>query len=97
MKIIFRNNELEKLANWVWDHNYPAWIWKKYRFVLHELSKMQSIFEARNYHWWKAERKEWEMSDQLWIRLNKSWRVMFKIEKDSIQVLLVRDVNNHYQ
>jgi len=97
MKIVFRNHELEDLANGIWDYKYPAWIWKKYRAVLYELKKMDSIWEARNYHWWNAERKEWEMYDQFGIRLNKSRRVMFKVKDDELQVLLVRDVNNHYQ
>jgi plasmid maintenance system killer protein len=97
MIIKFRNNELERLANGTWDQNYPIWIGKKYRFILHELSKMKTIHEARNYHWRKAEWKEGNMNDQLWIRLNKSRRVMFKIENNTLEVLIVQDLNNHYQ
>ncbi len=97
MKIAFRNNELENLANGIWDYKYPEWIWKKYRAILYELKKMTSIKEIRDYHWRKAERKEWKMADILWIRINKSWRMLCKVEKWELQVLLVWDVNNHYQ
>lgn len=97
MKIKFRNNELENLANGICDYKYPAWIWIKYRAILYELRKMDSIKEIRDYHWWRAERKEWKMTDILWIRINKSWRMLCKVEKWELQVLLVWDVNNHYQ
>ena len=97
MKIAFRNNELENLANGIWDHKYPVWIWIKYRAILYELRKMDTIKEIREYHGWMAEWKEWKMSDMLWIRINKSWRLLCKIEKWELQVLLIRDINNHYQ
>ena len=97
MKIVFRNRELENLANWIWDYKYPAWIWKKYRYVLHEISKMESVKEIMMQIWWFAERKKWDRIDQIWIRLNKWWRLMLKIEWKEITVVLIREITNHYE
>lgn len=97
MKIVFRNNELEELANGFWDYMYPLWIWKKYRLALHIISDLETVKEIRAYHWWKAEWKKWDRWDQLWIRLNDQWRLILKFQWKEVIVALVREVSKHYE
>lgn len=97
MKIRFRNNELENLANGIWDYKYPEWIWKKYRFMLHEISKMDSVRDIFTKIWWFAERKKWDRYDQIWLHINKWWRLMLKIEWKEVTVVLIREITNHYE
>ena len=97
MKIVFRNNELEELANGFWDYMYPLWIGKKYRAVLRAISCMDSIKEIREVTWWKAERKKWDRWDQLWIRLNDQRRLILKFQWDEVIIALVWEVSKHYE
>ncbi len=96
MKIIFRNHELEDLANGIGDYMYPLWIAKKYRSILHEISKMDSVREIFGKISWLAEWKKWDRSDQIWIRINKWWRLMLKVKWNDVVVIFVREVTNHY-
>ena len=97
MKIVYRNKELEKLANGVWDHNYPVWIWKKYRYVLSVIEEAETVREILTHGGWNAEWKKWDRIDQIWIYLNKWWRLMLKIEWKEVKIALVREITNHYE
>ncbi len=97
MKIVFRNHELEDLANGIGDYMYPLWIAKKYRAVLRIISWMDSIKEIREISWWKAERKKWNRWDQLWIRLNNQRRLILKFQWNEVVVALVWEISKHYE
>ncbi len=97
MQISYRDHHLEKLANWIGDHKYPEWIGKKYRAVLHEIEKMQNVKEILQKIWWYAERKKWDRSDQIGIHLNKWRRLMIKVEWNIVNIILVREITNHYE
>lgn len=96
MRIIFRNKELQNLAKGIGDHHYPTGIGKKYRFVLQQLAKMNSLHEARQYTGWSAEWKQGDRADQFGIRLNGGRRMMLKQNKEDLEVLLVREVVDYH-
>lgn len=98
IKIKFRSNDLEKLAEGIWDHKYPQGIGKRYRAVLAEIEEFSSIHDIIKRQGWKAKWKEWDRADQVGIRLNDWWRLMLKFpDEETIVVALVREVTNHYE
>lgn len=98
MKIKFRNNDLEKLADWIWDEKYPLWIAKKYRFILAALEEYTTIREILQHPWRNAEWKKWNREDQIWIRINKQWRLLLKFEnEDTVIVSVIRELSKHYE
>ena len=99
MKITFRSNELEKLANGEGDHLYPKGIGKKYRFALAKLEELETIYEIRSDNSRKAEWKKWDRADQVGIWLNATWRLMLKFpehEEWEVLVCLVREIVDYH-
>ena len=100
IKITFRTNDLEKLADGIGDHKYPKGIGKRYRAVLGEIEEFTTIQDIRNRQGRDAKRKHGDRADQVGIHLNKGWRLMLKFPTDDGQevlITLVREVSNHYE
>lgn len=100
IKIIFRNNELSKLAEGIGDHKYPPGIARRYRAVLAEIEELNTIHDILSRQGRDAKRKHGERADQVGIRLNDAWRLMLKFpesEEDEVVITLVREENNHYE
>ncbi len=98
IKIKFRNNELEKLADGIGDHKYPKGIGKRYRAVLAEIEEFEAIHDILTRRGWDAEWKKWDRADQVGIRLNDGWRLMLKFpDEETVVIALVREVTNHYE
>jgi plasmid maintenance system killer protein len=100
IEIRFRNNELKKLSEGIWDHRYTQGIGARFRAVLAEIEEFTTIHDILTRQGRHAEWKKGDRVDQVWIRLNDGWRLMLKFleEKNAtVLVTLVREVVNYHK
>lgn len=98
MKVIFRNDELEYLmyVENVWK--YPQWVLKSYQKRVAELSNLENSFDMFRLKILDVEELKWNMRWYFSARLNKWWRLIFRILRDwTIEIVEIYGITNHYQ
>ena len=102
MIIKFKNDYLEKLAiNEVKGKpKYDAEVILKYKKTLKILQTMPNTIELRQLRSLNFEALRGDFKGLFSVRVDYRYRLIFSIEKDLItitEIIIIKDLNNHYQ
>ena len=90
--------ELEYLMYQKTVWKYPQWVLRSYQKKVAELANLKNSLEMFLLRTLDVEELKW---DKIWYfsaRLNKWWRLIFRILKDwTVEIVEICDITNHYQ
>lgn len=101
MKVIIEDEYLIGLANNYPDttgkRKFPADVEKKFVARITQLGAANNENDLRAVKSLHFEKLRGAYRDRYSIRVNKGWRIIFRIEKDGyIKILFVEELSNHY-
>lgn len=101
MKVIIEDDYLAQLANEYPDtygkRRYPHEVERKFIIRVNEIASAGSENDLRNKKSLHFEKLRGEYNGRYSIRINKAWRLIFRINQDGYaKVLFIEELNNHY-
>lgn len=100
MKVIFTSKDLEAIYHqeWYYSHKYPQGIIQKFIERVGFLKNMIDIRELYTIRSFNFEKLRWFWSDLYSIRLNKQWRLLFRINDVWTTTLIsIEKISKHYE